>query len=64
MLSQLVLKRLRILVFFGLVAIAFLHVSHIATGGEPFHFMEAGTFAVISLIPLVLIYRSNRQMKK
>ena len=64
MLSQLMLKRLRIVVFLGLVAITILHVSHIATGGERFHFMEAGTFAVISLIPIGLIYRTNRQMKK
>lgn len=64
MLSQLMLKRLRIVVFLGLVVIALLHVSHIATGGERFHFMEAGTFAVISLIPLGLIYRTNRRNRK
>ena len=64
MLSQLMLKRLKIAAFVALALIAILHVSHIATGGETFHFMEAGTFAVISLIPLGLIYRTNRRMKK
>ncbi len=64
MLSENVLKRLRILVFLALIVIAFVHLSHIATGGKPFHFMEAGTFAAISLIPLGLIYRASRRTKK
>lgn len=64
MLSENVLKRLKIVAFLALIVIAFVHISHIATGGKPFHFMEAGTFAALSLIPLGLLYRTSRRTRK
>ncbi|MCH8023053.1 MAG: hypothetical protein IH932_04840 [Thaumarchaeota archaeon] len=40
------------------------HVFHIVTGGKPLHLMETGTFAILSVIPLALIYRSSRRTMK